>query len=72
MSRSSRETGTAYALLAPSLFGLSVFLVLPILVVVWLSLNHWDLITAAQFVGLDNVRQVLADDAFRRSLLTGT
>jgi len=39
---------------------------------VWLSLNHWDLITAAQFVGLDNVRQVLADDAFRRSLLITT
>lgn len=72
MSRSGREARTAYAMLAPSLFGLSVFLVLPILVVVWLSLNHWDLITAPRLVGLDNVRQVLADGAFRRSLLITT
>jgi len=72
VSRSGREAGTAYALLAPSLFGLSVFLVLPILVVVWLSLNHWDLITAPHLVGLDNVRQVLGDGAFRRSLLITT
>lgn len=69
MSRSSRETGTAYALLAPSLFGITAFLVLPILVVVWLSLNRWNLITAPQFVGLDNIGQVLTDSPFRRSLL---
>lgn len=69
MSRSSRETRTAYALLAPSLFGLTAFLVLPILVVIWLSLNHWDIITAPRFIGLDNVREVLADAEFRRSML---
>ena len=72
MSRSGREARTAYALLAPSLFGLSVFLVLPIFVVVWLSLNHWDLITAPRLVGFDNIRQVLADGAFRRSMLITT
>jgi len=67
--RSSRETGTAYALLAPSLFGITAFLLLPIFVVVWLSLNRWNLITPAEFVGLDNVREVVADGAFRRSLV---
>lgn len=72
MNRSSRETGTAYALLAPSLFGIAAFLVLPIMVVVWLSLNRWNLITPAQYVGLDNVRQVLTDGAFGRSLLITT
>lgn len=72
MSRAGRETRTAYSLLAPSLFGLTAFLVLPILVVIWLSLNHWDLITAPRFVGLDNVRQVLTDGGFRRSMLITT
>jgi multiple sugar transport system permease protein len=72
VSRAGRETRTAYALLAPSLFGLTAFLVLPILVVIWLSLNHWDLITAPRFVGLDNVRQVLTDGGFRRSMLITT
>jgi multiple sugar transport system permease protein len=67
--RRRRETGTAYALLAPSLFGITTFLVLPILVVVWLSLNRWDLISPVQFVGSDNFRQVLSDGQFARSLL---
>ena len=68
-ARRRRETGTAYALLAPSLFGITTFLVLPILVVVWLSLNRWDLISPVRFVGLDNVRQVLSDGQFARSML---
>ncbi|MGN6612384.1 MAG: carbohydrate ABC transporter permease [Angustibacter sp.] len=69
MSGGRRETGTAYALLAPSLFGITVFLLLPIFVVLWLSLNHWDLISAAQWVGLRNWREVLTDAAFGRSLV---
>ncbi len=69
MSSTRRETGTAYALLAPSLFGIVAFLVLPILVVLWLSLNRWNLITPARFVGLENFRTVLTDRAFGRSLL---
>jgi multiple sugar transport system permease protein len=64
-----RETGTAYALLAPSLFGITAFLLLPIFVVLWLSLNHWDLISAAEWVGLRNWREVLTDGAFGRSLV---
>jgi multiple sugar transport system permease protein len=63
-----RETGTAYALLAPSLFGIAAFLVLPILVVLWLSLNRWNLISPVSFVGLDNWRAVLTDSAFARSM----
>lgn len=63
------QTRTAYALLAPSLAGISVFLLLPILVVVWLSLHHWDLISPPRYVGLANIRQVLTDADFRRSLM---
>lgn len=69
MSSTRRETGTAYALLAPSLFGITAFLVLPILVVLWLSLNRWNLISPARFIGWENYRAVLTDRAFGRSLL---
>lgn len=69
MNGGRRETGTAYALLAPSLFGITAFLLLPILVVLWLSLNRWDLISAAQWVGLQNWHDVLTDGAFGRSLV---
>ncbi len=58
-----------YALLAPSLFGVVCFLLLPMLVVMWLSLHRWDLIGPISFVGLDNWRVVLSEQAFVNSLL---
>lgn len=58
-----------YALLAPSLFGVVTFLLLPMLVVAWLSLHRWDLLGSIQYVGLDNWRSVLTDSSFATSLL---
>ena len=59
---------TGYALLAPSLFGVVMFLLLPMLVVGWLSLQHWDLLGPIRFVGLDNWHTVLTDPTFGRSM----
>ena len=59
----------AYGLLAPSLFGVVTFLLLPILVVIWLSLYRWDLLGPLRFVGLDNWRSVLVDSNFGNSLI---
>jgi multiple sugar transport system permease protein len=59
----------AYALLAPSLFGVVAFLLLPILVVVWLSLYRWDLLGPLRYVGLANWRSVLDDSGFANSLV---
>jgi multiple sugar transport system permease protein len=67
--RKRRDTRIAYLLLAPSLFGVSAFLVLPILVVAMLAMQRWDLIGPRTFVGLDNVVEVAADGRFARSLL---
>lgn len=58
-----------YALLAPSLFGVLAFLLLPMLVVVWLSLHRWDLLGPISYVGLDNWRSVLTDPVFGNSLV---
>ena len=46
-----------------------VFLLLPMLVVVWLSLRRWDLLGPIQYVGLDNWHSVLSDPTFGNSLL---
>ncbi|HEY1442325.1 MAG TPA: sugar ABC transporter permease [Mycobacterium sp.] len=67
--RTPRSTALGYALLAPSLFGVVAFLLLPILVVVWLSLYRWDLLGALRYVGLANWRSVLADSDFGNSLI---
>lgn len=70
MADSPRRHSTAlgYALLAPSLFGVVAFLLLPMLVVVWLSLHRWDLLGPVSYVGADNWRSVLTDPAFGNSL----
>lgn len=68
----SQRTRTAllgYGLLAPSLFGVVCFLLLPMLVVAWLSLHRWDLLGPISYVGLDNWRSVLTDPDFANSLL---
>ncbi|HYO04191.1 MAG TPA: sugar ABC transporter permease [Mycobacterium sp.] len=63
-----RNTVVGYALLAPSLFGVVTFLLLPMLVVGWLSLHSWDLLGPIDYVGLTNWRSVLGDETFGTSL----
>src|SRR5438445_7518544 len=60
---------TGYALLAPSLFGVTIFLLLPVLVVGWLSFQKWDLVGPITFAGLSNWQAVLSDPTFIHSLL---
>ena len=55
--------------MAPSLFGVVCFLLLPMLVVMWLSLHRWDLLGPIRYVGLDNWHSVLTDADFGNSLL---
>jgi multiple sugar transport system permease protein len=69
VNRGRRSTVLAYALLAPSLFGVGMFMLLPIFVVAWLSLHRWDLLGPIQYVGDANWRSVLSDSAFGNSLL---
>ncbi|MGA3257002.1 MAG: sugar ABC transporter permease, partial [Mycobacterium sp.] len=69
MRKQPRSTALGYALLAPSLFGVVTFLLLPLLVVVWLSLYRWDLLGPLRYVGMANWRSVLADSDFGNSLI---
>jgi multiple sugar transport system permease protein len=69
LRRTPRSAALGYALLAPSLFGVVAFLLLPILVVVWLSLYRWDLLGPLRYVGLANWRSVLPDAEFGNSLI---
>jgi multiple sugar transport system permease protein len=64
-----RTSVLAYTLVAPSLFGVAVFLLLPMFVVGWLSLHRWDLLGPIRYVGLDNWRSVLTDVTFGNSLV---
>jgi multiple sugar transport system permease protein len=65
----ARQAALGYGLLAPSLFGVVAFLLLPMLVVAWLSLQRWDLLGPIDYVGLSNWRSVLTDSSFGTSLV---
>lgn len=54
---------------SPALLGLFVFLAIPIVMSILVSLRDWTGITApfnSQFVGLDNYRELLTEDGIRR------
>lgn len=64
--RSGRRDDTRLALLfiLPASIGLLVFYFWPLVRGIWLSFTSWDLLSPAQFVGLDNYREMVADPVF--------
>ncbi len=56
------------AFLLPSLIGLLLFTVMPILSSLGLTLFEWDLLTPPDFVGIDNFTRLFADADFWRAL----
>lgn len=59
---------TVSVFLGPSLLALLAFSIGPMVGTVWVSLQDWNLIRDADFVGLDNYRELWGDDAFHRAL----
>ncbi|MGC0333971.1 multiple sugar transport system permease protein [Streptomyces sp. SAI-170] len=62
---SARERGTkllAALFLAPTVLGIVVFTVVPIVGSVVLSLFHWNVIDPPRFAGADNYREVFGDE----------
>ncbi len=64
-----KKAATVAIFLGPSLIALLAFSIGPMLGTVWVSLQDWNLIRPAEFVGLDNYRELLGDGDFRRALL---
>jgi multiple sugar transport system permease protein/sn-glycerol 3-phosphate transport system permease protein len=60
---------TAFAFLAPSLIGVIVFLVIPIIFVIGLSLVQWNMLTPMKWVGLSNYVNIFEFDGFGHSLI---
>jgi len=58
----------ALLFLAPTLIGLAVLSAGPILATLAISLTKWDLLTAPQFVGLDNFAALMSDDRFLKAM----
>jgi putative chitobiose transport system permease protein len=63
MSR-RRFSATPYLFLAPALVLLAIFVVYPIIAVVWFSFTDYDIVRPPVPVGLANYQKLFADDTF--------
>jgi multiple sugar transport system permease protein len=63
-----RETLAAWLFLLPALIGFIVFFALPAVRGFYIGLTDWDLLTDAEFIGLENYRVLLRDDDFHHSM----
>lgn len=63
-----RRTRNAYLFMAPALVILIVFLLIPLIQVVYYSFTDYDLLTSPGWVGTENYRNLLQDDLFWKSL----
>lgn len=66
---SGREIRTAFGFLFPSLLGVVLFLLIPVILVIVLSFVHWDLLTPPSFAGLSNYINIFRYDGVGHSLL---
>jgi multiple sugar transport system permease protein len=64
-----QKVRTAFAFLAPSLVGVVLFLVIPVILVIILSLTQWNLLTPIKFVGFSNYANIFRFDGFGHSLI---
>ncbi|HEX3813725.1 MAG TPA: sugar ABC transporter permease [Mycobacteriales bacterium] len=64
-----RQLGTAAFFLFPSLVGVLVFLVVPVILVILLSFVRWDLLSPPKFVGFSNFTDLFQYDQVGHSLL---
>lgn len=62
--RRKDDLGLALLFIAPALVGLLAFYFWPLVRGIWLSFTSWDILTPAEFVGLDNYERMVQDPVF--------
>jgi multiple sugar transport system permease protein len=67
-SMRKRAMLTGYLFIAPVILGYLIWVAGPLIVAIWLSLNEWDMLRPATFVGLSNYQLMFQDDLFWKSL----
>lgn len=60
---------TGWLLVAPALLFVTVFVLVPLVFALYISLTNWPLIGSYRFVGLANYAAILGDAAFAKSVL---
>lgn len=68
LSMTRRQALWCYAFIAPSIIGLLLFSLGPMIASLWLSLTSYDLLSPPVWVGGQNYQDLVADPIFRKSL----
>jgi multiple sugar transport system permease protein len=68
ISRQTRSAITAYLLISPWIVGFLLYTLGGMLFTLFLSFAHWDIVTPIRVTGLANIRYMMADTFFYRSL----
>jgi multiple sugar transport system permease protein len=68
-TRRHSESLAAAAFLTPNLVGFLTFTALPVLAALILAFTDYDLLLGGTWTGLDNLRQLASDDAFKSALI---
>lgn len=63
-----RNTLTGWMFIAPLIFGIAAFQLVPVLVSIFASFTNWDGITSPRFLGLGNYQRLLDDPFFATTL----
>ena len=64
-----QERWLGVLLILPSLILLTVFFLVPLVMVAWMSLHNWPLLGQPRFIGLRNYETMLGDEGFWNALL---
>jgi multiple sugar transport system permease protein len=67
-----REAIAGYLFLLPNIIGFLAFTVLAVVASAAISLTNWDLLSSAEFIGLENYRALIFDDPLFRTVLWNT
>ena len=65
-----RETLAAWLFLLPAMIGFIVFFAFPAVRGFYIGMTDSDLLTEANYIGMENYRELLQDDEFGKSLVT--
>jgi multiple sugar transport system permease protein len=68
LERKSFSWAAPYLFLAPALLLFIVFVLLPMVIGIWLSLLEWDVLSPPRYVGLENYRELISTPRFRYSI----
>lgn len=68
LTKKAKENIYAYAMLAPDVIGIAIFIFLPILIALYVSFHDWNALEPMKFVGLKNYKMIFTDSEWWNSV----